>query len=65
VPPLLLDCVPPLPKQLEYDFVGRTLLLRDVDADVVVDFLADTLPEQPPAGVRTVPPAPVSGSLSS
>jgi Calcineurin-like phosphoesterase len=63
VPPLLLDSLPPLPKQLEYDFVGRTLLLRDVDADVVVDFLADTLPELP-AGVPTAPPAPVSASAT-
>src|SRR5262249_3472245 len=30
VPPLLNDVLPPLPKQLEYDFTGRTLLLRDV-----------------------------------
>ena len=65
VPPLLLDSLPPLPKQLEYDFLGRTLLLRDVDADVVVDFLADTLPELPPADVRTVPPAPVSTTAPS
>ena len=56
VPPLLVEALPPLPKQLEYDFVGRTLLLRDVDADVVVDFLADVLPELPPAGVPTGPP---------
>lgn len=59
VPPVLADELPPLPKQLEYDFLGRTLLLRDVDADVVVDFLPDTMPEQPPAGVASVPPAPV------
>src|SRR5947208_8614453 len=59
VPPLLLESLPPLPKQLEYDFIGRTLLLRDVDADVVVDFLPDTLPAQPPAGVPTVPPQPI------
>jgi 3',5'-cyclic AMP phosphodiesterase CpdA len=44
VPPRLVDALPPLPKQLEYDFAGRTLILRDVDADVVVDYLADVLP---------------------
>ena len=59
VPPLLLEILPPLPKQLEYDFIDRTLLLRDVDADVVVDYLPDTLPAQPPAGVPTVPPQPI------
>jgi len=37
VPPQLLDVLPPLPRQLEYDFAGRTLIVRDVDADVVVD----------------------------
>jgi hypothetical protein len=62
VPPLLLETLPPLPKQLEYDFIGRTLLLRDIDADAVVDFLPDALPAQPPAGVPTVPPQPVSST---
>ena len=62
VPPLLLESLPPLPKQLEYDFIGRTLLLRDIDADVVVDFLPDTLPAQPPAGVPTVPPQPIGST---
>jgi hypothetical protein len=62
VPPLLLESLPPLPKQLEYDFIGRTLLLRDIDADVVVDFLPDTLPAQSPAGVPTVPPQPIGSA---
>jgi hypothetical protein len=64
VPPLLIDLLPALPKQLEYGFAGRTLILRDVDADVVVDYLPDTLPEQPPIGVPTVPPEPVNGATS-
>jgi hypothetical protein len=64
VPPQLIDMLPALPKQLEYGFTGRTLVLRDVDADVVVDYLPDTLPEQPPLGVPTVPPAPVNGARS-
>jgi Calcineurin-like phosphoesterase len=63
-PALLNTILPPLPKQLEYGFAGRTLLLRDVDADVVVDYLPDTLPQQPPAGVPTVPPEPVQGAAS-
>lgn len=65
VPPLLIELLPPLPKQLEYDFVGRILLIRDVDADVVVDFLPDTLPEQPPAGVPSVAPPPSGGATMS
>ena len=40
-----MEILPPLPKQLEYDFVGRTLILRDVDADVVVDYLPEALPD--------------------
>jgi hypothetical protein len=64
VPPMLLDLLPPLPKQLEYSFAGRTLMMRDVDADVVVDYLADALPAQPPAGVPTVPPTPTPGAAA-
>jgi calcineurin-like phosphoesterase family protein len=51
VPPRLIEVLPPLPKQLEYDFAGRALVLRDVDADVVVDFLPDVLPEPAAKGV--------------
>ena len=57
VPPRLMEILPPLPKQLEYDFDGRTLILRDVDADVVVDYLPDALPTQAPAATPTVAPA--------
>ncbi len=55
VPPLLSEQLPPLPKQLEYDFLGRALILRDTDADVVVDYLADALPANPSAS--TPPPS--------
>jgi hypothetical protein len=48
LPPRLIELLPPLPKQLEYDFVGRTIVLRDIDADVVVDYLPDALPVQSP-----------------
>src|SRR5262249_52814705 len=54
------EALPPLPRQLEYSFAGRALLVRDADANVIVDFLPDALPAQPPAGVPTVRPAPVS-----
>jgi calcineurin-like phosphoesterase family protein len=65
VPPRLAEALPPLPKQLEYDFAGRTLVLRDVDADVVVDFLPDALPAPPPAGVPTTPAAVIQGGATS
>jgi hypothetical protein len=62
VPPILREILPPVPPQLEYAFSGRSLILRDVDAQVVVDVLPNALPEQPPAGVPTVAPA-VSGAV--
>jgi len=49
VPPRLLELLPPLPKQLEYDFAGRALILRDVDADLVVDYVPDALPASVPS----------------
>jgi hypothetical protein len=65
VPPRLMEILPPLPKQLEYDFVGRTLVLRDIDAEVVIDFLPDAIPVQPPAGVPGAPPTSVAGGTTS
>ncbi len=65
VPPRVMEILPPLPKQLEYDFVGRTLVLRDVDADVVVDYLPDALPTLAPNSVPTTPPTPIRGGTTS
>jgi hypothetical protein len=45
----LIELLPPLPKQLEYDFVDHTIVLRDVDADLVVDYLPNSLPIPTPA----------------
>ena len=50
VPPVLLESLPQLPQQVEFAFSGRTLILRDVDADVVVDFIPEAFPDAPPAG---------------
>jgi hypothetical protein len=52
LPPRLMELLPSLPKQLEYDFAGRTLVLRDIDADVVVDFVPNALPSPPAAAPR-------------
>src|SRR5262249_51326349 len=65
IPPRLTELLPPLPKQLEYDFTDRMLLLRDVDADVVVDYLPDAFPVKATAGVPTVAPQPISGGATS
>jgi hypothetical protein len=59
VPPRLLEVLPPLPQQLEWDFSGRTLVLRDVDAGLVGDYIPDALPVDPPAGVLVAPATPL------
>lgn len=42
-PPSLLENLPQLPKQLEYRIVGRALVLRDQDANIVIDFIPDAI----------------------
>ncbi len=44
VPASLLGNLPTLPKGLEYSLAGKTLALRDADANMVVDFLPNALP---------------------
>jgi hypothetical protein len=45
VPPSVLLMLPPLPeKVVEYRFVNRDLVLRDVGANMIVDFLARATP---------------------
>ncbi len=39
MPPALLKVLPPLPKELEYRIVGRYLILRDVDASLILDYI--------------------------
>lgn len=43
-PPTLLMNLPPLPKGIEYRIVGRTLVLRDAGADIIIDYLPAALP---------------------
>lgn len=45
-PTALLQALPPLPKELEYRFVGRVLILRDIDAALVLDYISPALPAQ-------------------
>ena len=42
--PALVAALPPLPPALAYEFDDRTLVLIDIDTDLVVDVLADALP---------------------
>jgi hypothetical protein len=44
-PPTLLLNLPQLPKELEYRIVGRDLVLRDIGANLVVDYLPNILPQ--------------------
>ena len=39
VPPNLLQRLPKLPESLEYRIIGKDLILRDADANLIVDFI--------------------------
>jgi hypothetical protein len=43
VPPNLLARLPQLPEELEYRFVNKDLILRDVNANLIVDFIPNAL----------------------
>jgi hypothetical protein len=45
VPPSLLLKIPALPEQVRYRFVGRALILRDTEANVILDFIRDIVPD--------------------
>ena len=39
VPPQLIAALPPLPEELQYRIIGRSLVLWDLHANLIVDFL--------------------------
>jgi hypothetical protein len=43
VPPNLLAALPKLPEDLEYRFINRDLILLDVHANVIVDFMLNAI----------------------
>lgn len=43
-PPSLLLNLPELPPELEYRIVGRALVLRDVQANIIVDYIRNAIP---------------------
>ena len=45
VPPQVLQTLPKLTEDLEYRFIGDSLILLDVHAHVIADFIDDALPE--------------------
>jgi hypothetical protein len=44
VPPTLLQNLPTLPPELEYRVVGHALVLRDIGANLIIDFIPDLIP---------------------
>jgi len=44
MPPSLLKVLPPLPKELEYRILGRYLIVRDVDASLILDYIPAAVP---------------------
>ena len=44
MPPSLLEVLPPLPKELEYRIIGSYLVLRDVDASLIIDYIPAAVP---------------------
>jgi hypothetical protein len=45
VPPTLLQKLPELPEQVRYRFVGRALILRDTEANIILDYISDVIPD--------------------
>jgi len=45
VPPQVLQTLPKLTEDLEYRFIGESLILLDVHAHVIADFIDNALPE--------------------
>jgi hypothetical protein len=44
VPPQILKALPPLPEELEYRFIETSLILLDVHAHIIVDYLTGAVP---------------------
>lgn len=44
VPAKVLKVLPPLPSELEYRFIGTTLILLDAHAHIIVDYLTGAVP---------------------
>jgi hypothetical protein len=46
MPPSLLKVLPVLPKELEYRILGKNLVIRDVDASLILDYIPLAVPRQ-------------------
>jgi hypothetical protein len=70
VPPLILVNLPRLPDNLEYRFMGRDMILRDRDANLILDFIVGAVPAiKPQTPTRqpatTAPPAKPTGTAGA
>jgi chorismate mutase len=46
MPPTLLKNLPELPQSLDYRIINHDLILRDVEANLVIDIIPDAMPSQ-------------------
>jgi hypothetical protein len=44
MPPEMLEALPKMPEELEYRFVGNSLVIMDVHAHMIADFIPNALP---------------------
>ena len=44
MPPQILKALPPLPEELDYRFIETSLILLDVHAHIIVDYLTGAVP---------------------
>lgn len=44
IPPQVLEGLPKLPEEMEFRFIGNTLILMDVHAHIIVDFVPNSFP---------------------
>jgi hypothetical protein len=44
IPPCLLEALPPLPREVRYSFVGPDLILWDLHAGLIVDYVRQAVP---------------------
>jgi hypothetical protein len=44
IPPPVLSALPSLPPEVEYRFVGRTLILLDIESRLIVDLVENAIP---------------------
>jgi hypothetical protein len=43
VPPNILEALPPLPKDIEYRFIEKHLILRDAKANLIIDYVLNAI----------------------